>query len=573
MNLKGKKSFIVLCIVLILLNWISSFFFFQLDLTEDKKYTTSKYTKALLKDSLNDKIYISVYLDGDLPSGFQNLQKSTEDLMRHFKRIAGRNIDFSFINPSESSNEENRIALFNQLVDYGLSPTSLQLKSADMQSTQIIFPGAIIHYQDTYLPVNFLTNNINLTPAENLNTSIENLEYLFTSSIQRLLIKKNEKIAFLEGHGELLEKQVYDITRSVLKDNLDLSFYYTVERFNIKTFEVDSLSKEVDIQDQLNKLLEYKAIIIAKPTKPFNKLDKYLIDQYVMYGGKLIWLLDGVSVSIDSLRETGSYISYKQDLNIDDQLFKYGVRINSDLIEDQRATQIPIITGYSANIPQQSLFNWPFYPLLSSDSKHPISKGLDAIKCEFVSSLDTIQNNIKKTILLHSSSQSRINLSPNKVSLQIIQNPPPIETYNKKNVPIAVLLEGNFESIFKNRLIPVDKSLKLKERSDDNKMIIISDGDLIANKVSANGSPLPLGYDRFIDFTFAGNKIFLINSIKYLCSNTSLVNLQSKQIKLRLLDRNKINQHRTLIQILNIIIPLLFLTLFYLLFNLRSFKK
>ena len=266
---------------------------------------------------------------------------------------------------------------------------------------------------------------------------------------------------FLEGNGQLNKKEVYDITESVLKDNEKLSYYYNIEYFNIKDFKIDSINGDVDITQQIESLLKYKAIIIAKPTIPFNILEKFIIDQYIMNGGKILWLIDGVTADIDSLKANTSFIALKNDLNLDDQLFKYGVRINANLIEDVRSTQIPIITGYSNNMPQQTFYAWPYYPLLFSDINHPISKGLDAIKCDFVSSIDTIKNSSKKTILLTSSKQSRLNPTPAKISLGIIENPPPIYSFNKSKIPLAVLLEGKFESVFQNRILP-KKSLNLK---------------------------------------------------------------------------------------------------------------
>jgi gliding-associated putative ABC transporter substrate-binding component GldG len=290
---------------------------------------------------------------------------------------------------------------------------------------------------------------------------------------------------------------------------------------------------------QLAMLNMYKVIIIAKPTIPFNNLDKLLVDQYVMQGGKILWLVNGVYANMDSLQnKSGAFIAIKNDLNIDDQLKKYGIRINANLIEDLRSTKIPIITGYSNNKPQQSFFDWPYSPLLSSDNQHTITKGLDGIKCNFVSSLDTIKNNISKTILLHSSKQSRLNLAPSKISLGILKNPPTIASYNKEHEAIAILLEGEFESIFKNRLIQKKNQIQLKDKSISTKMIVVGDGDLISNDVSSSGTVFPLGYDKNIQYTYAGNKHFLINAIQYLCNDSGLSRLKTKELSLRMLDKD-----------------------------------
>ena len=275
-------------------------------------------------------------------------------------------------------------------------------------------------------------------------------------SAQQQTKNQKEKIAFLRGHAELNEKEVTDISYSVLiNDNYSLSEYYEVEHFDITKFEFDSTSNQPNLAKQLQKLQGYKAIIIAKPRLAFRKLDKLLMDQYIMGGGNVLWLLDGVNANMDNLQE-GSFMANKKELNLDDMLFKYGVRINTDLIQDLRAGKIEIV-DYSGSIPQGYFFKWPYYPLLASDSKHPIAKNLDAIKCEFVSSVDTIKNKINKTILLHSSTNARVIPSPHRISLRILKNPTPPKHYSEQNIPIAVLLEGNFQSVFKNRMLPKNK--------------------------------------------------------------------------------------------------------------------
>ena len=330
---------------------------------------------------------------------------------------------------------------------------------------------------------------------------------------------------------------------------------------------------EADINRKISDLNKFKALIIAKPTIAFNMLEKFIIDQYIMNGGKILWLIDGVNANMDSLRNNKSFIALKNDLNIEDQLFKYGVRINANLIEDLRSTQIPIVTGYSNNIPQQSYFAWPYYPLLYSDINHSISKGLDAIKTSFISSIDTIKNNISKTILLTSSKQSRINSTPAKISLSILENPPPIKSFNKSKIPVAVLLEGEFESVFKNRILPKEQSINFKDKSKSTEMIVVSDGDIAKNNVSKNGNIYPLGYDKFIKHTYPGNKKFIINCIHYLCDDIGLTKLKSKEIKLRLIDKQKISNTRHLIQIINIGLPLLLVLTFSLLFVYVKKKK
>ena len=564
-------SAVLLIVSVLFLNILIGFNNWNIDLTSDKKHSFAKESITII-NNLEDKLFIRVYLEGDFPAEFKKLQKSIEDLIKRFKLIGNKNIDFEFINPNNVANENEKLALFKQLVKLKLSPTDLEIKKEGKQVNQIIFPGAIIYYKEKQVAVNFLKQSPGKSTVSNINTSIQALEYEFISAIEHLTKNNLTKIAFLEGNGELNEQQVYDITESVLKDNFNLSYHYKVDRFNIKEFSIDSATNLPDLSRQTILLNTYKAIIIAKPTIPFNNLDKLLIDQYIMQGGKVLWLIDGIKASMDSLKnKSGSFIATKNNLNIDDQLLSYGVRVNSNLIQDLRSTKIPIITGYSNSKPQQSYFSWPYSALLVSDSKHVISNGLDGIKCEFVSSIDTIKNNIQKTILLHSSKESRLNPSPSKISLGILETPPLSASYNKKFLPIAILLEGEFESVFKNKLFQKNKQIKFISKSVITKMIVISDGDMIANQLSKSGAIYPLGYDKNLKFTFDGNKHFLINAVQYLCGDNSLSHIKEKELSLRMLNKKKIQENRFIIQMINIALPILLLLLFALFFI--SYKK
>ena len=549
------QNIFIIFIIIISVNVISNFFSFDIDLTEDKKYTLSDNSKKILSQ-VDDILTIKVYLEGELPTGFQMLSSSINDFLINCKNENSQ-IQFEFINPNDN-NESKKQEIFTQLQSQGLFPTDLTIKKISETSRKIIFPGAIMYFKEKRESVNLLENNFSLSPQENINNSIENVEFHLISTINKILNNRKDNIAFLKGNGELLSTQTFDITNSVNNDNNNLNYYYNVEEFDLKKFEFDSINNQPDISLQLKNLNRYKVIIIAKPTIPFNKLDKFLIDQYIMNGGKLLLLIDGVNASIDSINnQNGYFIAKKNDLNLDDQLFKYGVRINSDLVQDLRSTEIPIVTGYSNNRPIQELFKWPYYPLISSKSNHPITNNLDGIKSDFISSIDTLKNNIKKTILLESSNNSRLVQSPSKVSLGIIENPPPVESYNKKNIPLAVLLTGKFTSVFKNRIVPKNNEINFKSSSDSTSIIIVSDGDLIANEVSSSGNAFPLGYDKFINYTFDGNKKFIINAIQYLNDQNGLIKLRSKNIKLRLLNNDIISNYRIPITIINLILPIL----------------
>jgi len=565
-------SSLVFILLIILTNILVSFTDFSLDLTADGKHSISEETIKTL-EKVDDIVFIKVYLEGVFPAEFKHLHSEVLNLLSSFKTIADDNLEFEFINPNEGRNEKEKVDLYKQLVKQGLAPTDIEIRKAGSSINQIIFPGAIIYYKDKEIAVNFLKNSVTKNAGENINASVENLEFEFISAIYHISKTKTHRIAFLEGNGELSASEVYDITESVMQDNDKLSYHYTIDRFNIKEFEIDSNTLQADISGQVKKLTSYKAIIIAKPTIAFNMLDKFIIDQYLMNGGKILWLIDGAKASMDSLQQNKSFIATNNDLKLSDQLFKYGIRINANLIEDLRSTEIPIVTGYSNNIPQQSYFPWPYYPLLFSENNHPISKGLDAIKCDFASSIDTIKNNINKTILLHSSKQSRISPTPAKVSLGILENPPPLTSFNKENLTIAVLLEGEFESVFKNRILPKNQKLNFVNQSKKTQMIVVSDGDLIRNSVSNNGDIYPLGYDRFIKYTYLGNKKFIMNSIHFLCDETGLTQLKAKEIKLRLLDKEKIKNNKTFIQLINILLPLIILLIFAFIFTKMKKKK
>ena len=520
-----KNTFYFSLVLLLIANLLANHFSFNIDLTEDKKYTLSNDSKSILSN-INDNLSIKVYLEGNLPAGFELLSNSINDFLLSCKK-ENNLIDIEFINPNIEDLEQKE-NLFKQLQDQGLYPTDLTIKKTNETSRKIIFPGAIIYYKDKRECVNILENNFSVSPQNNINISIENIEFQFISTFNKMLNNKKVNIAILDGNGELTENELYDLTNSVSGDNNNLNYYYNVERFNLKEFEYDSIRNEPLISNQLNKLNRYDLAIIAAPTIPFNKLDKFLLDQYLMNGGKILLVTDGVNADLDSLNnKEGFFISSKQNLNLDDQLFKYGIRINSDLIQDLRSTEIPIITGYSNNRPIQEFYKWPYFPLISGN-ENIISKNIDAISTNFVSSIDTLKNNIKKTILLSSSDKSRIIQTPTKISLSILENPIPSITFNKKNIPIAVLLSGSFTSVFKDRIAPKDKNINFKEFSDSTEIIVISDADIITNDISNKGIPLPLGYDKYINYTYDGNKKFILNAIQYLSDNDGLINLRSK---------------------------------------------
>ena len=338
------------------------------------------------------------------------------------------------------------------------------------------------------------------------------------------------KIAFLEGHNELSELETADITHSLGSIKGSLSEYFNVERINIKEYEIDSNGTS-SLSNQLNRLEKYKAIIIAKPTQAFSEVDKFLIDQYVMRGGKTIWFLDGVAMDMDSLKGNKPFsMALPLNLNLTDILFKYGVRINYDLVMDFQADKIPVVVGYKGDVPQQQLLPWFYHPILIPKNKHSIVKNLDGIKTDFISTIDSVKTlNIKKTPLLFTSPYTKIVKTPHRVSLQILEQEPPLEQFQSGEKITAYLLEGKFESVFKNRIAPNNKNLIPKNESVSNKMLVFSDGDLIKNKVSSSGKAFPLGYNKYSNIQYNGNKRIIVNALNYILGNENIINIRSKK--------------------------------------------
>ncbi len=546
-----KKQNIIrfaLCLLIVfIINIISSFIFTRFDLTSEKRYTLSSATKKLLKN-LDDIVYFKIYLDGDFPAGFKRLRNETREMLNQFRAYSD-NIQYEFINPSENTDKKQVKNLYQELYSKGLMPTNIQLKNNGGSSQQIIFPGAIVSYRERELPLQLLNSQIGIAPESVLNSSIQLLEYNIISVIKKLIVTNKTKIAFIQGQGELDKDETGDIAKS-------LSEYYNVQRININ--------------HKLKALKDIKAIIIAKPDSAFDEKDKFIIDQFIMKGGKVLWLIDPVFASMDSLTLSDQTLGMAQRLNLDDQLFRYGVRLNYDLLQDVNAMPIPVKTGNIGNQPQLSYLPWYFFPLITPaiNIKNPIVNNLNAIKFEFASSIDTVgSKEITKKVLLTTSKYSRSLPTPVTISLNIMKEEPDERLFNKSDLPVAVLLEGIFTSLYKNRIddtIANDKEIGYRESSIPNRMIVVSDGDVIRNQWQLyNGAkyPLPLGYDMHTRETF-GNKNFILNCIDYLCDDSGLMEVRSRELKLRLLDKTKITKNNFMIQIVNTGLPVLLVFVF-----------
>lgn len=560
-NNKIKKSnllqLLLSLLILVFINIISYFIFTRIDLTSEKRYTLSESTKKYLKQ-IDDVMYFQVYLDGEFPAGFKRLRSETKEMLDEF-RAYNDNIQYSFINPSEGDDKKKIQNTYQQLVNKGIQPTNIKTKTTEGSSQQWIFPGALVSYRQKEVPVQLFTNQLGTPSDQVLNNSVQNLEYNLINAIRKLLVKNKPRIAFTRGHGELGIDRLADIIYS-------LSDYYAVDTVNIDGKINSLMVRGTKDKPLLNK---YSALIIAKPDSAFNEKDKYFIDQFVMHGGKILWLLDPVIVSMDSLQRSSETLAIAIDRNLDDMLFKYGVRINTNLILDMNALPIPAVTGQYGGQPKVELMPWYYFPVLMPTAKHPIVTNLNAIKTEFVSSIDTVGGKgIKKTVLLASSKYSRTVNTPARISLDLLQSVPDEREYNQSYLPVAVLLEGSFQSLYLNRLPPEmvtdNKSFDFKEKSPETKMIVVSDGDIIKNQLDKKtGNPYPLGFDQYTGETF-GNKDFILNCIDYLCDDSGIISVRSREVKMRLLDPNKLKNANTklTIQLVNTIGPVLLIMIF-----------
>ena len=544
--------------ILLLIGILSSFFYARFDLTTDKRYSLSKPTKQMLS-KIDDEILFRVYLDGDLPAGFKRLQNSVREMLDEFRAYGGENIQYEFIDPTENPNEQARERIFRELYQKGLDPTNLQVKEKDGSSSQkLIFPGILVSYGGRDVAVNILKNHMSATAEANLQTSIQSLEYDLTFAINQLLNPESPIIGFVRGHGELLPEQMDDMA-------------YTLGKFyTLRQVDADAELLKTDSTGQL----VYRLIVVAQPILPFNETDKFMIDQYVMAGGRVLWLIDNTTASIDSLSHGRDVKALPLDLKLDDQLFNYGIRINNNLIQDMQCAVIPVNTALVGQQPQFTPSPWVFSPIVTPTSGHPLTKNLDMIRIDFVSSIDTVGRNadIEKTVLLAASDNCRTVPLPTQVDLSIIGNRIATEAFAHSGLIMGVLLEGQFNSAFANRPLQVDgfSRQQFRKNSPYTRMIVIADGDIIRNyfRQNSNGQsePLPLGYDRYTRQTF-GNKEFLLNAINYLCGFDELMESRSKEFKLRMMDRAKIIEQRTLWQVINIGVPVLIILAFGLIFN------
>ncbi len=547
-------AFLVTVVIVVLVNVIGSYVFTRFDLTSEKRYTLSPTTKEILND-LNDYVYFKVYLEGDFPAGFKKLRRETKEMLDEF-RAYSKFIDYEFINPSESADAAERNETYKQLYQAGLNPTDVVVKNRDGSSKQmVIWPGALVSYRNnTEIAIDLLKNQIGQSSEQALNASMQNLEFRLIDAVKKVIRLQKPNIAFIEGHGELSEQEVHDIAQTLAQN-------YNVVRLEIDG-KIDALMHRTqDEESDVKAFPSYDAIIIAKPTQPFDERDKFLIDQYIMHGGKVLWMVEPVYATMDSLQSQESTIGLEQDLNLDDMLFKYGVRLNRDLLLDLTCASLPIRTGQVAGQAQLEFFRWYYFPLLQAASEHPMVRNMNAIKADFVSSMvaTTSANDIEQVPLLKTSDYTKVSGTPVFITLAMLRQAPDKRMFASKGKNVAYLLKGSFPSLYANRIpqeIAEDNGTNFMEESVPTAMIVVADGDIIRNQIDIKTrKPLPLGFDQYTQNTYA-NKEFIENAIGYLVEGEGMIDIRSRELKVRLLDDTKINRERTKWQVVNTLLPI-----------------
>ncbi len=552
--LATKYWWIVLLILLVAINIAANWLPLRVDLTKEKRYSISNPTKKMLR-SLKGQVDITVFLEGEMPKDFKKLSNSTRELLQEFKEYGKNNLKISFQKLGDGLSDTALLKLKDSLASLGVKPYTInaQVKEGEGEEQRQVVPGALVSYNGFARGLDLLSGQGSELDENSINHAEAVLEYKFASAIHKLTKDTAALIGYLTGNGEPLSYNVYDLIERNLRPNY---------AFNI--FKIDSFPAIPSV---------FSAMIIAKPIKAFTDDQKLKLDQFVMHGGKLIWMLGALYADMDSLRRAqNDFIAFDRGLNLDDILFKYGVRINQDLVQDLQCAKIATVIGDAAGKPQIKPLQWPYFPLLSNYNNHPIAKNLDYVVAQFPNSLDTVEAaGIRKTVLLATSGKSRILSTPAKISYNSIQTEEDFKKFNLPPVPVAILLEGKFNSLFNNRLsnamrdtLNAIKQPFLGKADADNKMIVISDGDMALNLMTKNEGPLFMGQpEAYPDFRYKyANSEFIMNCIEYMVDNSGILETRAKDITLRLLDKKKLEESKTKWQIINIALPLLLVVLF-----------
>lgn len=552
---KNLKQLGLIVLALIALNFAGNYIFKRFDLTQDKRYTLSQTTLDIV-GTVSEPLYIDVFLEGDFPGEFKRLQDETRQLLEEF-RAYNPNIIFQFVNPLDE--KDNREQVMREFYERGLLPVSITVDDKGKQSQEVVYPWAIATFNNKSTKIPLLKNLMGASTAEKVVSSVQHLEYAITDAINKVSKDKEKKIAIIKGNGELPEIFIADFLKSIR------------ENYFIGPFTLDSVVSNP--QKALAALKKYDLAIIAKPTQAFTEEEKEVLDQFIVNGGKTLWMVDAVQMEMDSLyNETGATLAFPRNLNINDMFFKYGFRINPDIIKDEQATPIKLATGDPGSSTQYQEYMWKYAPFVYSESGNPIVKNMSGIKFDFPASIDTLKNDIKKTILLNSSLYSKKIGTPVEVNLNMVSEETSPKDYAGGGfIPVSVLLEGKFHSMYENRVLPFkDPSYKITGTAGA--MIVISDGDIIKNQIDKNNQPLELGYDKWTNNLF-DNKEFLMNCVNYLLDDNGLINIRSKDVDLPLLDKQRVFDNYTTMQFITVGLPMVVLLLFGLTFTYLRKRK
>lgn len=549
-KLKAKSSkrkwlnFLLFIVGLVLLNILAQFVYTRIDFTKEKRYTLTQKTKETLQQNKHE-IIVTVFLDGDMPAAFKRLRNATKDLLADYRAYSKANFKVAFIDPISGLTLNEQDTVMSRLYEIGIRPTNLNIKTDAGFSEKLVFPVALVESNGKQMPVKLLQNlgGEASNYDQSINNSIKNLEYIFTSSIKKVISGYNPRIGFTESNGEPSNAYLYDAITT-------LSESYVVGRVDL-----DLITKEG--------LDSLKMLVVAKPLKAFTEVQKYKINYFVMKGGHVVWAIDQVRMDLDSLHSGQSFLAANNHLNLDDMLFEYGARVNYDIIADVNCAEIPIAMqgGPRGDI---QMAPWLYYPILLPDTIHNIVKNIDHIKSEFASTVDTIgSKNVTKHIILSTSPYNKVSTSPKMFNLQMIEEAPKQEEFTSRPKAVGVLLEGSFKSVFMNRPVPeeITEKYEVPPQGQPAKMVVIGDGDVFRNQVAADGSPLPLGFDRFTQQNY-GNKAMLLNIADYFTSEDNLIALRNKEVTVRLLDKVLIRAEKAKWQLMNVVLPVLVLILF-----------
>ena len=556
-NNKHSINLTALLLGLILLNIFGNYFYKRFDLTQDQRFTLSEAAKSII-ETVDSPIVIDVFLKGNFPAEFKRLQTETKQLLEEFSAF-NSHIKYEFINPLE--NEENPVAIQQQLQQMGLTTAQVEVRENGKLSTELVYPWALAYYKEKTVKIPLLKNQLGITSEERVNNSIQNLEYAFADGFNKLIFPKKRKIAVLKGNGELEDRYIADFFKT-LKE-----YYY------IAPFTLDSVA--IDPAKTLTNLQGFDMIVVAQPSEAFSDSEKYILDQYIMNGGASLWLLDANKQRTDPT--SGKTYAVAEDLQLNDLFFKYGLRMNSNLIKDVVSAPIVLASG-NENDSQYNRYPWFYYPISASDNTHPIITNIEAVKFEYASSIDTLPNTITKTVLLSSSSITKLAGLPIEISydidipkfLKVMEKGPSPQEFNSGAQTLAVLMEGEFTSAFANRVKPFILS-EDRLLSQSNSMVVVSDGDIIKNQFKGN-RPLEVGFDKMTQ-TMYGNKDFLLNTVNYLLDDSGLINIRTKEIAVPFLDPQKTASERTKWQLINLLLPLGILALFGFGFNFYRKRK